>query len=264
MNSTHRIGHLEQIFHVLDAYEHYDLGVLHSTVDIEDCLDSMRAPSVGSGPSARMRKRRVILASAIADRSITIPDVTCVIDTRRSLEVRWNPRKSRYDAGTVYASRAICDQRRGRTGRTCAGRAFRLVPEGFYNNEMEPYESPRLGLASCRDEVLSLVSSRNRVTSDPRALLRKCIDPPPDANVTSAIEYLKDVGAVEEVGEFKTLDPTCALLNWFCTNKLSYVYFRRIPRRHTQYICPSSHLSLQKKAHPHGSRRAHVGAPVHG
>jgi len=51
-------------------------------VDVEDCLKSMEFGSTFTG-----RKRKVLLASAIADSSITIPNVTCVIDTCRALEV---------------------------------------------------------------------------------------------------------------------------------------------------------------------------------
>ncbi len=139
-------GHLEQIYNILSAkFEHFDLGVLHSSIDLEDCLESMKADG------AARRKRKILLASAIADSSVTIPDVACVIDTCRALEVKWNRKKSRYDAGTVYASQAICDQRRGRTGRTCSGKVFRLVYSRFFNNEMEKWEQPKIGLASCRE-----------------------------------------------------------------------------------------------------------------
>lgn len=156
----------------------------------------MRAGSV-----ANRNRRKILLASAIADSSVTIPNVTHVIDTCRALGVKWNHRTRRYQAATVFASQAICDQRRGRTGRTCSGKVFRLVPQSFFNNEMEQWEQPQLCFSSCRDEVLSLVSSKNKVMSDPQALLRKCIDPPPSAHVTDAIEYLKEVGACREVSK---------------------------------------------------------------
>ena len=192
------------MYNVLDENESYDLDVLHSTVDIEDCLESMQ-PSESIG----RRKRKVLLASAIADSSVTIPDVGVVIDTCRALEVRWSAQKSTYKAATVWASQAICDQRRGRTGRTCSGKVYRLVHQSFYNNEMEEYEQPKLGLASCRDEVLSLLSSKNKVMSDPVTLMKKCIDPPPARNVTDAVQYLKDVGACREVSEFYLAPAYC-------------------------------------------------------
>ncbi|KAL7543042.1 hypothetical protein ACHAXR_012343 [Thalassiosira sp. AJA248-18] len=188
--------HLEQIFNILDVFEPYDLGVLHSTVDIEDCLESMQA---AESRGWNGRKRKVLLASAIADSSVTIPNVACVIDTCRALEVTWSSKRSKYNAATVWASQAICDQRRGRTGRTCSGKVFRLVYQSFYNNSMEQWEQPKLCLASCRDEVLSLLSSNNKVMSDPKSLLKKCIDPPPTVHVTDAIEYLKGINACREV-----------------------------------------------------------------
>jgi len=76
---------------------------------------------------------------------------------------------------------------------------FRLVYESFYNNSMEKWEQPKLSLASCRDEVLSLLSSENKVISYPQILLRKCLDPPNPSTVTEATQYLKDVGACREV-----------------------------------------------------------------
>ena len=147
------------------------------------------------------KKRKVLLASAIADSSITIPNVSCVIDTCRALEVKWNVRRSKSDVATVWASQAICDQRRGRTGRTCSGKVYRLVYQSFYNNDMEEWEQPQLLLSSCRDEVLSLMASKNKVMSDPEALLKKCLDPPPVAHVNDAIEYLTKVGACREASE---------------------------------------------------------------
>ena len=191
--------HLEQIYNILDMDDYFDLGVLHSTIDIEDCLKSMQA---AESRGWNGRKRKVLLASAIADSSVTIPNVSCVIDTCRALEVRWNNKQSRYAAGTVWSSQAICDQRRGRTGRTCKGKVYRLVYEGFYINSMEQWEQPKLELASCRDEVLSLLSSNNKIMADPRTLLKKCIDPPEEDNVTDAIEYLKSITACREVSKF--------------------------------------------------------------
>ena len=187
--------HLEQIFNLLGVYDHFDLGVLHSSIDVEDCLKFMNSGSTFN------RKRKILLASAIADSSVTIPNVACVIDTCRSLEMKWSRSKSNYETKTVWASQAIADQRKGRTGRTCSGKVFRLVYQNFYNNYMEQWEKPKLCLASCRDEVLSLLASKNKVM-DPQNLLKKCLDPPSTQVVKDAIDYLKSVGACREVSEF--------------------------------------------------------------
>ncbi len=189
--------HLEQIHSMLSiASDHFDVGVLHSSIDIEDCLLSMQSQGADAGND---QKRKILLASAIADSSVTIPGVTCVIDTCRALEVKWDPERSRNNAQTVWASQAICDQRRGRTGRTCSGKVFRLVLQSFFNNKMKLWEEPKLKIASCRDEVLSLLSSSNKVMSNPKVLLEKTPDPPPALSISKALMYLKAIGACEEI-----------------------------------------------------------------
>jgi len=141
----------------------------------------------------------VLLASAIADSSVTIPNVTCVIDTCRSLQVRWDIDAQSHTSKAVWASKSTCDQRRGRTGRTCPGKVFRLVNNGFYINRLESWDEPQLLLSSCQNEVLSLLTSEHRVVSDPVGLLGRCLDPPPSAAINQAVRYLKSIGACEEI-----------------------------------------------------------------
>jgi HrpA-like helicases len=205
--------HLEQLYKTLmDSNDSttrnlvsnmFDISVLHSSIDIEYCLQSIQGSSSTTDSKSgkttdKKMARKVFLASAIADSSLTIPGVSCVIDTCRALEVRWNPDRSAYDPISVWASQEICDQRRGRTGRTCAGKVFRLVHGQFYNNYLVKWEKPQLTLASCRDEILLLASSRNKVMSDPQGILEKCMDAPHSGIVTKAITYLKDIGACKE------------------------------------------------------------------
>lgn len=75
--------HLEQIYEVLSELNsessRLQINVLHSSIDMEDCLCSMQTSNKGTD----IRRRRILLASAIADSSVTIPGVTCVIDTVR-------------------------------------------------------------------------------------------------------------------------------------------------------------------------------------
>jgi HrpA-like RNA helicase len=183
--------HLEQIHTNLDGLPNLRLHVLHSSVDMEDCLRSMQP-----GLTTQTAQRRVLLASAIADSSVTVPGVTCVIDMCRALEVRWDADINTYIPRTVWASKSICTQRRGRTGRTCAGRVFRLIPKGFYISKLEEWDTPQLSLSSCQNEVLSLVTSKTKI--DPRTLLLgTCMDMPEEEVVEAAIGYLKKIGACE-------------------------------------------------------------------
>lgn len=128
--------HLEQIYEVLNQLDSESsrllINVLHSSIDMEDCLSSMQA----TNKKYSGKCRRILLASAIADSSVTIPGVTCVIDTCRALEVRWDPKREVHNPKTTWASKSICNQRRGRTGRTCPGRVFRLLNQSFYINQL--------------------------------------------------------------------------------------------------------------------------------
>ena len=201
--------HLEQIYFKLlhgDARVGemmVKIDVLHSSVDIEDCLRTMSASpdeSIHGGPL-----RKVLLASAIADSSVTIPNVTVVIDLCRSLEVTWDRDTRSSTARTVWASQSVCDQRKGRTGRTCPGSVYRLIDRGFYINRLDAWDRPQISASSCRGECLSLLCSVDGagLSADPAALLGRCLDPPPPAVVQDALQYLVDMGACEVVARGK-------------------------------------------------------------
>lgn len=192
--------HLEQLHDTLNEVRALDISVLHSSIDMEYCLRSMEADNGSTG------KRRILLASAIADSSVTVPGVSCVIDMCRSLEVRW---KGAHIAQTVWASKSICEQRRGRTGRTCPGRCFRLLFKGFYLSRIPQWDIPQLTLSSCLNEVLGLVCSKpDLVESDPRGILERCLDPPDPEVVDDAIKYLTEMGAVEKSKSILSSSPT--------------------------------------------------------
>jgi HrpA-like RNA helicase len=188
--------HLEQLFRTLVSVNRgmLTLSVLHSAIDIEDCMRTLASASRDRG------RRHVLLASAIADSSVTVPGITCVIDLCRSLEVRWNVSKRSYDAKTAWCSKSIADQRKGRTGRTCPGRVFRLVHHGFYIQALEQWDIPQLSMSSCHNEVLSMVCADGRLgLNDPRKFFNECLDPPAFDALEDAIQYLIDLGACHEI-----------------------------------------------------------------
>jgi hypothetical protein len=206
-------NHLEQIYdHLHEAWKQWQetnnprdqkqlsISVLHRSIDIEDCLRSMQAVAPAFVTSPNRIPRRIILASAIADSSITIPRVSCVIDTCRSLQVKWDPAREVHSSRTIWASQSICDQRKGRTGRTNPGQVYRLVPKHFYVNKLEAHETPQLTLSDCRNELLQLLTSTvvSTKSGNPIDLLAKTLDPPPTAVVDDAVDYLVELGACSQ------------------------------------------------------------------
>jgi HrpA-like RNA helicase len=195
----------------------WKIGVLHSSVDMEFCLRNMMEATTTNGSNwNNKRVRKILLASAVADSSVTVPGVTVVIDLCRSLSVKWDASKRQHVPKTVWSSKSICNQRRGRTGRTCAGNVYRLVPKRFFLERLQDWEEPQLAISSCRNEILKLLctakqnnhdsdkndgpSSKIMPTAapDPTSFLQQCLDPPPHHVTSQAMDYLVQILACVE------------------------------------------------------------------
>jgi|TARA_B100000524_G_scaffold80035_1_gene36635 HrpA-like RNA helicase len=92
--------------------------VLHSSVDIEDCMVALRGEDNADA--------RVVLGSAIAESSVTMARVTHVVDTCRACEIHYTPSSGESSPHIVWTSRAQSQQRAGRTGRTNNGTVWRV------------------------------------------------------------------------------------------------------------------------------------------
>ena len=93
--------------------------MLHSSVDIEECLRSIGRAEPGD------QRQRVILATNVAESSLTIPDVVVVVDLCRRMELRWDRAKREKHAEIRWASQSQCQQRAGRAGRVQKGVIYR-------------------------------------------------------------------------------------------------------------------------------------------
>ncbi len=143
-------------------------------------------------------KRKIILATAIAETSLTIEGITIVIDSGLSRVSRYDPRSGMNRLITVPVTLDSADQRAGRAGRTQAGYAYRMWEEkatGF----MEVRRKPALVESDLSKVVLELLSFR------PGAIASfNWLDPPPVGAVEQAIEILEKLQAIEE-GKLTTI-----------------------------------------------------------
>ncbi|VEU35303.1 unnamed protein product [Pseudo-nitzschia multistriata] len=96
---------------------------------------------------------KIVLATNIAETSVTIPDVSHVIDTCRVKESRYNASARIRELVTVWTSRASLKQRAGRAGRTSAGVCWRLCGEDFCQKELLPQTAPEM-LRTPLDELV--------------------------------------------------------------------------------------------------------------
>jgi len=138
--------------------------------------------------------RKVVLATSIAETSLTIERIRVVIDSGLSRVPRYEPDIGLTRLQTVRVSRAAADQRRGRAGRTEPGVCYRLWDEP-QTGSLEPYTRPEILSADLSSFVLDLAQWG---AVDPGELA--FLDPPPRAALNEARALLGDLGALDAQG----------------------------------------------------------------
>ncbi|RYR71683.1 hypothetical protein Ahy_A02g005905 isoform A [Arachis hypogaea] len=180
---------LEQQWRLLKPLEStFKVHILHRSIDTEQALMAMKIWK---------SHRKVILATNIAESSVTIPKVAFVIDSCRSLQVYWDKSRRKESSKLVWVSKSQAEQRRGRTGRTCDGHVYRLVTGSFFN-KLEDHESPSILKLSLRLQVLSLCCAGSKAINDPKVLLQKSLDAPDPQVVEDALNTLVQMRALEK------------------------------------------------------------------
>ena len=139
-------------------------------------------------------RRKVVLATSIAETSLTIEGVRVVIDSGLSRVPRYEPDVGLTRLETVRVSRAAADQRRGRAGRTEPGVCYRLWDEP-QTGSLEAYTRPEILSADLSSFVLDLAQWG---VSDPTKLA--FLDPPPQAALSEAKALLSELGAIDAQG----------------------------------------------------------------
>ena len=177
----------------------FDVRALHSAIDLETSHAALSSHVPG--------KRKIIVATNVAESSLTIPGVVCVIDSLRTLRVGWDSDKNREHVGTIWVSKSQADQRKGRAGRTCAGTVFRLLPRAEYE-KLPTYERPVLCDHSLREPSLDVACSASASTSNPFLVFASCLDPPDRRRVSDAVEYLCKIDACTVSGPGGRVKPT--------------------------------------------------------
>ncbi|KAF8006726.1 hypothetical protein BT93_K0898 [Corymbia citriodora subsp. variegata] len=187
----------EQWRHLKSLSSLFKVHILHSSIDTEQALLAMKIWK---------SHRKIILATNIAESSVTIPKVAFIIDSCRSLQVYWDNIRKREHSELMWVSKSQAEQRRGRTGRTCDGEIYRLVTGSFYSN-LADHECPTILRLSLRHQVLLICCADSRAINDPRVLLQKALDPPDPDVVQDAIDLLVLMGALK-ISPRGRLEPT--------------------------------------------------------
>jgi ATP-dependent RNA helicase HrpB len=169
--------------------------VRDASVDIVALFGALdaREQDLAISPSPPGR-RKVVLATSIAETSLTIEGVRVIVDSGLSRVPRYEPDVGLTRLETVRVSRAAADQRRGRAGRTEQGVCYRLWDEP-QTGSLEPYTRPEILSADLSSFVLDLAQWG---TADPAKLA--FLDPPPQAALSEAKTLLGELGAIDSDG----------------------------------------------------------------
>jgi ATP-dependent helicase HrpB len=143
-------------------------------------------------------QRKVVLATSIAETSLTIEGVRIVVDSGLARVPRYEPDIGLTRLETVRASRAAVDQRRGRAGRTEPGICYRLWDEP-QTASLAAYTQPEILSADLSSLVLDLAQWGVR---DPATLA--FLDPPPAPALKEAKALLDELGALDSDGRITT------------------------------------------------------------
>jgi ATP-dependent helicase HrpB len=139
-------------------------------------------------------RRKVVLATSIAETSLTIEGVRVVIDSGLARVPRFDPSSGLTRLATVRVSRAAADQRRGRAGRTAPGVCYRMWEEAE-TRALPAFERPEILEADLSGLALDLARWGAR---DASAL--GFLDPPPAAAFNEARALLARLQALDETG----------------------------------------------------------------
>ncbi len=138
---------------------------------------------------------KIIVATNVAETSLTIPNIKAVIDTGLARIPLYSSKTGTQKLPILQISKASADQRKGRCGRTSPGICIRLYTEEDYNNNMPDFTPPEIRRSSLAEVILRMMHLKlGDVSSFP------FLDPPPKTAIKEAYTTLKELGALYEKG----------------------------------------------------------------
>ncbi|CBN79814.1 conserved unknown protein [Ectocarpus siliculosus] len=164
--------------------------MLHSSLSVEE-QDKARDFLGLVFDASPLGTRKMILATNIAETSVTIDGVRFVCDSGKAKEMSWDPASGVRSLQEFWVSRASAEQRKGRAGRTGPGVCFRLYARSTFDR-LPPFAEPEIRRCPLEGLVLQMKSLG---LDDPRYF--PYLSPPPPENLRAALESLALLGATD-------------------------------------------------------------------
>ncbi|KAF4605335.1 hypothetical protein EYR40_004119 [Pleurotus pulmonarius] len=155
---------------------------LHSTLSSENQSAVFDVPPPGI--------RKIVIATNIAETGITIPDITCVIDSGKHREMRFDEKRQISRLIETFIARSNAAQRRGRAGRVQDGLCFHLFTKSRHDTKLAPQPLPEMMRLSLSDLALRIKIMKLQLGKSIDDVLSRALDPPVAINVQRAISSL--------------------------------------------------------------------------
>ncbi|MFJ5517467.1 ATP-dependent helicase HrpB [Streptomyces griseoluteus] len=170
-------------------------GQLGGLPDVDVLQVHGRAPAaVQDAVLSPGERRRVVLATSVAESSLTVPGVRVVVDSGLAREPRVDHARGLSGLATVRASRAAGAQRAGRAGREAPGVVYRCWDRAE-DTRLPAFPTPEIKVAD-----LTAFALQASCWGDPDATGLALLDPPPAGAMAAARDVLTAVGAVGPLG----------------------------------------------------------------
>ena len=180
----HEINQMKNKIESKANAKRFQVLILHS------CINDSEQQKIFQRPKSGVRK--IILATNIAESSITVPDISYVVDFCLTKQLILDETTNLPTLKIQWATQANLTQRAGRAGRVCDGRVYRLVYSSF-STTFANYPTPEI----CRCPLdLAVLKTKILALGSPKELLAFCLDPPPLEGIRSAVLKLKRTGAL--------------------------------------------------------------------
>ncbi|KAG8712172.1 hypothetical protein FRC09_020158, partial [Ceratobasidium sp. 395] len=187
------LGEIRQLTDVLGAHREFGsqsfrIYPLHSALPSENQTAVFDIPPPGV--------RKIVVSTNIAETGVTIPDITCVIDSGKHKEMRFDEKRqtSRLIETTIARSNAA--QRRGRAGRVQEGLCFHLFTKSRHDNLMVDNPLPEILRLSLADLALRIKIMNVEIGTSVEDVLSRALDPPSSVNIQRAVNALIEVKAL--------------------------------------------------------------------
>lgn len=182
-------------------YDRFEIHVLHSSIPVEEQQAIFE-------PVRHRGIRRIILATNIAETSVTIPDVVYVIDSGKSKETHYNPERHLQSLVSAWVGTSNVNQRAGRAGRHREGHAYSLLTRARYNM-LKPSSMVAMKRENLSNIVMN-IKAMNISGTDVEELLQEAIEAPAQERVHSAVDTLISLGALDAKKELTSLGQVLA------------------------------------------------------